>query len=59
MEKVKIDVCVRPYYHDVIETITRKPKFNASKNKHFVRYKNETYPLIKGSGNYIIWVDDE
>lgn len=59
MEKVKINVCVKPYYHDVIETIERKPKFNITKNKHFVRYKNKTYPLAKSSDNYIIWVENK
>lgn len=59
MEKVTIKVCVRPYFHDVIDTIERKPKFDADKEKHYVRYNNKLYPLVKTVNQYVIWVEDE
>ncbi len=58
MEKITIDVCVRPYYHDVVDTIVRKPKYNSNHNKHYVRYKNKDYVLVPGSSNYVIWMEE-
>ena len=59
MDKVKISVSVRPYYHDVIDTIERKPTFNESTNKHYVSYKKKKFELDKRSDGYFIWVDEE
>ena len=59
MEKVNIKVCVRPYYHDVIEEITRKPKFNKTNNHHFIKYKGEDFILHTHGGEYNIWVDED
>ena len=58
MEKVKIDVCVRPYFHDVIDTVTRKPKYNKNHDKHYVRYKGKNFPIVKGHENYVIWIEE-
>jgi len=61
MDKVKINICVRPYYHDVVDTIERKPKFNKAHDKHYVTYKKKTYPLAKGVGQvpYVIWIEED
>jgi hypothetical protein len=59
MEKVKINVCVRPYYHDVVETIERKPKHNKTSDTHSVTYKGSTFPLESRGGQYTIWVDED
>lgn len=61
MDKVKINICVRPYYHDVVETIERKPRFNKNNNKHYVTYKKQTHELKRGAGDvaYVIWIDED
>ncbi len=61
MEKVKINVCVKPYYHDIVDTIVRKPTFNKRSGKHYVTYNKEKYEIRRNSGSsdYIIWVDDK
>jgi len=58
MDKVDISVCVRPYYHDVVDKIKRKPVFNSKTQKHYVKYKNKKFDLDKRSEGYYIWVDD-
>jgi hypothetical protein len=58
MEKVKINVCVRPYFHDVVDTIERKPKFSKTADRHFVRYKGNDFSLVKNGESYIIWVEE-
>ena len=59
MDKVKINVCVRPYFHDVVEEIVRKPKFSKVTNKHYVTYKKREYPLDKSGDKYVIWVKED
>ena len=59
MDKVKIYVAVRPYYHDVIATIERKPRYNAKNETHYVSYKKKKFTLDKRSDGYFIWVDEE
>lgn len=61
MDKVKINICVRPYYHDVVDTIERKPRFNKTNNKHYVTYKRHTHELKHSAGdvNYVIWIDED
>lgn len=58
MDKVKIKVCVRPYFHDVIDTIERKPRFNKLENKHYVTYKKRSLPLVKSQDTYVVWVEE-
>lgn len=59
MDKIKISVCVRPYYHDVIDNIERKPKYNAKTETHYVSYKKKKFILDKQGDGYFIWVDEE
>lgn len=59
MERVTIKVCVRPYFHDVIDEIVRKPKFSAREGKHYVTYKGKDYSLVRNGSDYIIWVVEE
>lgn len=59
MEKVDINVCVRPYVHDVVDTITRKPVYRKSVDKHYITYKKQSHPLVKTSGGFVIWIDEE
>jgi len=59
MEKVEIKFCVRPYYHDVVKKITRKPKHNKTLNKHFVRYNGQDYILQKSSDGFVVWIDED
>ena len=58
MDKVDINVCVRPYYHDVVDTVTRKPKYDKLNDRHYVRYKGKDFTLNKGHGNYVIWIEE-
>ncbi|KFZ26311.1 MAG: hypothetical protein KQ78_01484 [Candidatus Izimaplasma bacterium HR2] len=57
MEKVDIKICVRPYVHDIIDEISRKPKFISG--KHYIQYKNKRHLLTKTSVGCVVWVDDE
>lgn len=59
MEKTEVTVCVRPYVHDVVDKITRKPTFKKSTGEHIVSYKGRKYPLANSGAGYIIWVDEE
>jgi hypothetical protein len=59
MEIQEIKVCVRPYYHDVVDTIKRKPKFSKREEKHYVTYKGKDYSLVKNEGGFIIWVEEQ
>jgi hypothetical protein len=59
MEKVDIKVCVRPYFHDVVDEITRKPKFDKLNDRHYVRYKNRDHTLVKNGHEFIIWIEDK
>lgn len=59
MEKIKISVCVRPYYHDVIDNIERKPKYDSKTDTHYVSYKSKRCQLDKRSEGYYIWVNEE
>jgi len=59
MDKQRIQVCVRPYFHDVIDTIERKPKFNKTADKHYVTYKGNDYSLVRNGEGFIIWVEEE
>lgn len=58
MDKIDISVCVRPYYHDVIDNIKRKPTYNSKTDKHYVKYNNKMFILDKRSEGYYIWVDE-
>jgi len=57
MEKVDVSVCIRPYVHDVVEKVKRKPKFKSG--KHYIRYKKEEHELHRTSGGYVIWVNED
>ena len=59
MERVEINICIRPYYHDVIDTIVRKPKFKKTTGKHYVSYKGKEYPLAGNKNNYVVWMDED
>ena len=59
MDKVNIKVCVRPYYHDVIDEVVRKPKFNKTANVHYITYKKYDYILYKMGEGWHIWVEEE
>jgi len=52
-------VCVRPYFHDVVDTIERKPKFSKLNDSHYIRYKGKDFSLVKNGESYIIWVEEE
>lgn len=58
MQQVAIKVCRKPYAHDVIDEIVRKPKYNPKTHKHTVTYKTHSYILMNTSVGYIIWVED-
>ena len=59
MKNIEISVSVRPYYHDVVDTITRKPKYDTKTDTHYVTYKKRKHTLDKRSNGYFIWVDEE
>jgi len=59
MKSVDVFVCIRPYRHDVVDTIKRTPKFNAKKETHSVRYKNKDCVVVKTGGEYILWLEEE
>ena len=59
MDKTEIKICVRPYYHDVVKTITRKPKYNKTTGNHYVRLNGRDIRLDKTSGGYVIWIDED
>lgn len=59
MESVKIDVCVRPYRHDVLKTIKRKPVYQKSNDRHVVTYNKVRHELKRDGQGYLIWVDEE
>lgn len=58
METVDIKVCVRPYYHDVVDEIRRKPKYSAKEDKHYITYKGRNHILVKNGNAFVIWVED-
>lgn len=57
MEKVDIKICIRPYAHDIIDEISRKPKFISG--KHYIQYKNKKHITTKTAIGWVVWVDDE
>lgn len=59
MDKCEIKICVRPYYHDVVKTITRKPKYNKTSDRHFIRYNGKEYRLDRTSEGFVIWIDED
>lgn len=59
MESVMVDVCVRPYRHDIVDTVRRKPKYLKSRDVHVVKYKGVNYDLKRDSSGYAIWIDEE
>lgn len=59
MEKVNVKVCVRPYFHDVIDEVVRKPKFSKAEDVHYITYKKRDYTLHRNDEGYHIWVDEQ
>jgi len=59
MDKVEIKVCIRPYYHDVVEEISRKPKYDKTNDRHYVTYKGKNHTIQKSGGGYVLWVEDD
>lgn len=59
MEKLNVKVCVKPYFHDVIDEVARKPKYDKRLDKHFITYKSNAHELVKTKDGYIIWVEEE
>jgi len=59
MEKQEIKICVRPYYHDVVKTITRKPKFNKTKDRHYIRLQGKDHRLDRTGGGFVIWIEED
>jgi hypothetical protein len=57
MEKVRINVCIRPYFHDIVDTIERKPKYNKTNDRHYIRYKGKDFTLERDGSNYVVWVE--
>jgi len=59
MEKQEIKFCVRPYLHDCIKTIERKPKYNKTTGKHSVTYLGKSYPLDRTSAGFVVWIEED
>lgn len=59
MDKQEVKICVKPYYHDVVNVITRKPKFNKTKRRHYIRFKGKNIDLNKAGGEFVMWVDED
>lgn len=59
MERTDVKVCVRPYVHQVIDEINRKPSFKKSTGEHFVTWKGSKYLLTNTGVGYVIWVDEQ
>lgn len=59
MEKQEIKICVRPYYHDVVKTIVRKPKFNKTTERHYVRLNGRNITLDRSGGGFVIWIEED
>jgi len=59
MDKCEIKICVRPYYHDVVKVIERKPKFNKTNERHYARYLGKEYRLDRTNGGFVIWIEED